>query len=101
MDAIVVSLLDQTTARPVSTWPDASLVVSVNWKASPTRMVMADGATTIFDTGVETTMTRAGWLGDTPETLASTFTAPMPTAVTKPAWLTVAIVGSPVDQKSV
>ena len=56
----VVSLLAQTTVRPVSTWPEASLVVSVNWKASPTRSVMAGGATITCETGVETTITRAG-----------------------------------------
>src|SRR5580704_12491034 len=99
--AIVVSLLDHTTVRPVRTLPDASFVVSVNWNASPTRSVTEGGATMTFATGTETTMTRAGCVGETPAVLASMLTAPTATAVTLPLWVTLAIVGSLVDQNSV
>ena len=63
------------------------------------RSVMAVGATSTFATGTGMTVICAGCLGETPAVLASIVTLPNPTPVTRPAWLTVAMVGSLDDQK--
>ncbi len=58
--AMVVSLIDQITDRPVSTWPVASFVVSMNCVEVPTRSRAVLGATTTDATGTGRTVICAG-----------------------------------------
>ncbi len=99
MPAMLVSLIDHATVRPLSAWPAASFVVSVSCDEVPTRSVNAPGATTIEATGTGMTVICAGCFGETPEVLASMVALPSATPVTTPLCVTVATVGSLVDQK--
>ena len=94
-----VSLIDHVTVRPVSAWPPASFVVSVSCDDVPTRSVIVPGATTIEATGTGTTVICAGCFGETPDVLASMVTLPSAMPLTTPPCVTVAMVGSLVDQK--
>src|SRR5579862_29514 len=100
MPAMLVSLIDHTTDRPVSTWPAASFVVSASCVDVPMRSVIAAGATTIEPTGTGTTVICAGCDGETPDVLASMITLPTATPVTTPPCVIEAMLGSLVDQKT-
>src|SRR5581483_8407342 len=99
MAAMLVSLIDHVTVRPVSARPPAYFVVSLSCDDVPTRSVIVPGATTIEATGTGTTVICAGCFGETPDVLASMVTLPSAMPLTTPPCVTVAMVGSLVDQK--
>jgi hypothetical protein len=88
--AMVASLDDQVTTRPVRTAPLTSFVVAISWCVKPTVNVADDGLTATVATGTVTVIEAVPVL---PSLVAVIVVLPPPTAVTNPLASTVAANG--------
>jgi hypothetical protein len=98
-DARKVWLDDQVTARPVKTFPCASLSVAVSWTVPPEATVAVDGVTVTVATGAAVTVTVDD--PNTGPTDALMLADPAACPLTSPLALTVAVAGAFVDQTKV